>query len=263
MTMQVDSSTIRKVIVDAANEELMPRFTKVKRGEKADGSVITEADLLTQQRIQRELAHLYPDIAFLGEEMPTEQQEKLLASDQALWVLDPLDGTSNFAGGIPHFGISLALLAEGRVQLGIVYDPNRNECFSAMSGKGAHLNDEKIIKKPVDIELKQSTALVDFKRLPVELSTKIVTDKPYASQRSFGSVALDWCWLATGRCHVYLHGRSNIWDYAAGHLVFQETGGYSTTLDGSDVFVNGLKPRAAIGALDEKLFNNWVDYLQA
>lgn len=259
--MAIDVNGLEQLIKTVAHEELMPRFTRVKRTEKSDGSVVTEADLVVQQRLQSELNRQYPDIGFLGEEMPAEQQEALLAAGQPIWLLDPLDGTSNFAGGIPHFGISLALLADTQVQLGIVYDPNRDECFSAIAGEGARLNNDKIIKKPLDIQLKQTSALIDFKRLPTELSVRLVRDKPYASQRSFGSVALDWCWMATGRCHVYLHGQSNIWDYAAGHLVFQEVGGCSIGLDGAALFMNSLTPRAAVGALHKPLFDDWVNYL--
>lgn len=259
--MHIDHHSVSKLVVATATEELLPRFTRVKRGEKADGSVITEADLITQQRIQDSLQVSYPDIDFLGEEMPASRQEELLASGHPLWILDPLDGTSNFAAGIPHFSVSLALLDEGRVQLGIVYDPVRQECFTAEAGQGALLNGKPLTKPSVDIPLQKTTALIDYKRLPVELSVRLVTEKPYSSQRSFGSVALDWCWMAMGRSHIYLHGRSNIWDYAAGHLIFRENGGYSTTLDGGEFFVNSLSSRAAVGALDKALFEQWTEWL--
>ena len=259
--MNSELNALRDIIVPIAVEELMSRFTRVKRGEKADGSVITEADLVMQQKVMDALHSQWPEIGFLGEEMSAENQTALLSSDKPLWCLDPLDGTSNFAAGIPHFAVSLALLQEGKVELGVVYDPVREECFTAQYGQGAWLNGEKITKQSTGITLSQSTALIDFKRLPADLSVKLVQEKPYASQRSFGSVALDWCWLAAGRCHVYLHGQSNIWDYAAGHLVFQEAGGCSTTLQGEDMFVNALVPRAAVGALDKRLFDEWVDWL--
>lgn len=259
--MPADLPQLIDIVTAAAHAELLPRFNHVERNEKADGSVVTEADLVTQQVIRQALQDKWPDVAFLGEEMPAEEQQALLDSDQPLWCLDPLDGTRNFATGIPVFAISLALLEDGQVKLGIVYDPVHEECFSAKQGEGAWLNDQPITNQPAGLSLQQCTALVDFKRLPNELSQRLVTDRPYASQRSFGSAALDWCWLACGRCHVYIHGRANIWDYAAGHLVFQEVGGHSTTLQGGNMFVNKLQPRAAVGALDEDLFNAWVDWL--
>jgi myo-inositol-1(or 4)-monophosphatase len=250
-----------EIVISAAREELLPRFARVKRGRKADGSVITEADLVVQQRIAGELQKHWPDTVFLGEEMSAAEQEVLLRMDKPLWCLDPLDGTSNFAAGIPCFSVSLALLEQGRVMAGIVYDPVRDECFSALHGKGASLNGVALTAVRTGLPLQQATGLIDFKRLPRELAVRLVTEIPYASQRSFGSVALDWCWIAAGRCHVYLHGRQNIWDYAAGHLVLQEAGGHSTTLSGEAVFVNALQPRSAVAALDADLFAEWTRWL--
>ncbi len=111
------------------------------------------------------------------------------------------------------------------------------------------------------LELSQTTALIDFKRLDEELATRLVTQIPYSSQRSFGSVALDWCWLAAGRCHIYLHGRSNIWDYAAGNFIFEAAGGYSTTLDGETIFTHALTPRSSVAAVDQSLFTAWTEWL--
>lgn len=252
---------LREIVISAAREELLPRFARVKRGRKMDGSVITEADLVVQRRIAGALLAHWPDTLFLGEEMPAVEQDTLLQAGKPLWCLDPLDGTSNFAAGIPFFSVSLALLEQGRVMAGIVYDPVRDECFTALHGQGARLNGAKLSAVRAGLTLRQATGLVDFKRLPGELAVRLVTEIPYASQRSFGSVALDWCWVAAGRCHVYLHGRQNIWDYAAGHLVLQEAGGYSATLSGAPVFINALQPRSAVAALDADLFGEWTRWL--
>ena len=103
--------------------------------------------------------------------------------------------------------------------------------------------------------------MVDLKRLPAGLIEALATAPPYRSQRSFGSVALDWCWLAAGRCHVYLHGRSNIWDYAAGNFIFDTAGGFSTTLQGEAVFTPALTPRSSVAAVDRSLFQAWTAWL--
>ncbi len=263
--MLISSTEFNKLrieIQNAAREELLPRFARVKRGIKADGSFITEADLAVQGRLEDYLRQHWPDVAFLGEEMEAEAQKALMTSGQPYWCLDPLDGTSNFAAGIPYYAVSLALISEGRSQLGIVYDPSRDECFSAQAGQGAMINDEALNTVATGLALSQTTALIDFKRLPSELAARLVTERPYASQRSFGGVALDWCWLAAGRCHIYLHGRQNLWDYAAGLLVFSEAGGQSINLDGSPLFVNDLVPRAAVGAGDPALFQPWREWLK-
>jgi myo-inositol-1(or 4)-monophosphatase len=254
-------AVLKDMIIPAAQQELLPRFARVERQHKCDGSVLTEADLAVQSRIAALLLQQWPQTVFLGEEMTAAEQAGLLAGGQPVWCLDPLDGTSNFAAGIPFFCVSLALLQQGEVVLGMVYDPVRDECFTASREQGARLNGELLRVKQSGLELAQATALIDFKRLEKGLATRLVTELPYASQRSFGSVALDWCWLAAGRCHLYLHGRSNIWDYAAGNYIFHAAGGYSSTLDGEAVFTHALTPRSSVAAVDQLLFAAWTKWL--
>lgn len=257
----MDTNKLKTIVIEAAQEELLPRFTNVKRGIKADGTFLTEADLAVQNRIADELKSHWPDILFLGEEMAAEEQQTLLQSGKPIWILDPLDGTSNYASGIPVYSVSLALIEQGELKVGLVYDPERDECFSAIKGQGAWLNDERLGPIDMGLTLKQCTGLIDFKRLAPALATRLATEIPYSSQRSFGSVALDWCWIAIGRSHVYLHGKQNLWDYAAGHLILAEAGGQSCTLEGEAVFNNSLTPRSAVAALDGKLFEAWVEWL--
>jgi myo-inositol-1(or 4)-monophosphatase len=260
-SVKFELDKLKNIIIPAARDELLPRFTRVERQHKLDGSVLTEADLACQQSIAEQLQQQWPDTVFLGEEMTAEQQRELLKSDQPVWCLDPLDGTSNFASGIPYFCVSLALIQDGRVVLGVVYDPLRDEYFAADQEQGATFNGEALVVAKTDLSLKQTTAIIDFKRLTPELASRIVGDIPYASQRSFGSVALDWCWLALGRGHVYLHGRSNIWDYAAGNFIFNKAGGCSCTLEGESIFINELVPRSSVGAVDEVLFKAWASWI--
>jgi len=252
---------LEAMIIPAAQQELLPRFARVERQHKRDGSVLTEADLALQSRVAAQLLQYWPDTVFLGEEMTAAEQTDLLAGGQPVWCLDPLDGTRNFAAGIPYFCVSLALLQQGEVRLGMVYDPLRDECFTASREQGARLNGEPLRIIPSGLELGQTTALIDFKRLEKDLATRLVSGRPYASQRSFGSVALDWCWLAAGRCHVYLHGRSSIWDYAAGNYIFHAAGGYSSTLDGEAIFTHALTPRSSVAAVDQPLFAAWTQWL--
>jgi len=259
--MTYSLSRLQEIIVTAAREELLPRYMHVERGRKRDGSVITEADLAMQSRVAGELLQAWPDTVFLGEEMTEQRQAGLLQSDKPVWCLDPLDGTSNFAAGIPYFSVSLALLGQGGVLLGMIYDPLRDECFMADAEHGAQLNGEALRVKESGLSLSQTTALIDFKRLAPELATRLVTQIPYASQRSFGSVALDWCWLTAGRCHIYLHGRSKLWDYSAGNYIFQQAGGYACSLDGDSVFTHSLTPRSSVAAVDAALFEQWTTWL--
>lgn len=260
--MNYDLTLLKQIIISAAREELLPRFADVHRNIKADGSFVTEADLAVQARITHELKEHYPDTDLLGEEMTADEQRALLNNSDSLWCLDPLDGTSNFAVGTPYYAISLALIEHGVATLGIVYDPNRDECFVAVRGQGAFLNDAPLKVKPVDLPLSRCSALIDLKRLPARLSMNLVSLQPYASQRSYGSVALDWCWLAASRFHVYLHGSSNIWDYSAGQLIFSEAGGVSCTLEGEAIYINELSKRSSVGALDQAMLDQWYAWLR-
>jgi myo-inositol-1(or 4)-monophosphatase len=160
---------LQEIIVSAGKQELLPRFTRVERSHKADGSVLTEADLAVQERVATQLRDSWPDTVFLGEEMSPGEQQALLASDKPVWCLDPLDGTRNFSSGIPYFCISLALLLDGAVAIGLVYDPVRDECFAASRGQGALLNNKVLAVMPAGLELQQTTALIDFKRLDAAL----------------------------------------------------------------------------------------------
>ena len=256
-------SELRGLVVAVAREELLPRFAEVERTHKRDGSVLTAADLAVQSRLQRQLARRWPAYQMLGEEMAeTEQRQLLAANGEGLWVLDPLDGTSNFAAGLPFFSVSLALMIEGRVELGLIYDPMRDECFSARRGAGAFLNlTQRLQTRPSGLPLARCIAAVDFKRLAPELAARLAAQPPYSSQRSLGSVALDWCWVAAERFHVYLHGRQKLWDYAAGSLILEEAGGCALTLDGESVFCVDVAPRSAVAALDVTLFDEWAAWL--
>ena len=253
---------LEKIIRDAAKAELLPRFRQVDHSLKSDGSIVTEADLAMQQRMLDVLKEKYPQIPLLGEEMSAEEQQQLLDnSEEGLWLLDPLDGTSNYAAGIPYFCVSLALMRKGVVELAIIYDPLRDESFSAERGKGAWLNGEPLQAPNASRPLKQGIALIDLKRLTRELASKVASQPPYSSQRNLGSGALDWCYVATGRVDVYLHGGQKLWDYAAGQLILSEAGGYSATLEGESVLVNELKQRSVVAAADEGNFENWLVFV--
>lgn len=262
---QSELDSVTNMLVRTAKEELVPRYNKVCREHKKDGSIVTEADLVMQEKIQKNLARLFPGMLVLGEEMSEEQQAQALITSrqhgQAVWCLDPLDGTSNFASGIPYFAVSLALIEDGRVSFGLVYDPIRDECFSATESSVC-LNNTPVRLPVSGLSLHQSTAIIDFKRLTTRLSVALVSESPFASQRNFGASALDWCWLAVGRGHVYLHGNQNIWDYAAGQFIFERCGGQSQTFDGEPVFKYALEKRSVIAAVDAALFEQWYRWVK-
>jgi myo-inositol-1(or 4)-monophosphatase len=257
--------TLRDLVRAAARTELMPRFAEVARHIKHDGSVVTEADVAMQHRLKSELAQRWPEYDFLGEEMAGHEHERLTAStSKGLWCVDPLDGTSNYATGIPFFAVSLALLVDGQPEIGLVYDPVRDECFMARRGQGARLNDIAlgVHEPPLPEVLHRCIAAVDFKRLAPGLGARLGARPPYGSQRNFGASSLEWCWLADGRFHLYLHGGQKLWDYAGGHLILTESGGRACTLEGEEVFSHGMKPRSVVAAVTPALFSAWKAWVE-
>lgn len=249
-------------IIALAKKEVLARFEQVGAVEKDDGSLLTEADTEMQKKTQSFLAKHWPQYAFLGEESSTEEQETAMNSETGCWILDPVDGTSNFAIGIPVYSVSLALMIKGEIVAGLVYDPSRDEMFTARAEQGAQLNGKKLIAGTPKQKLKQCSGIIDFKRLSADLATKLALQCPYSSQRSFGSVCLDWCWIAAGRGQIYLHGAQNIWDYAAGWLVLEEAGGFSCDLNNQTVVTPKVVKRSAVAATTKALFNEWQAYLE-
>ena len=250
-------------LIQLAKTEVLARFERVSVEVKQDGSLLTEADTQMQIQTQAFLEKNWPEFAFLGEESSLEAQEKAMHSEQGCWILDPVDGTSNFAIGIPVYTVSLALMIQGQVVVGLVYDPSRDELFAARQGLGAELNHQPLIAQTAKMALSQCSSIVDFKRLQSDLAIRLATQAPYASQRSFGSVALDWCWIAAGRGQVYLHGSQNIWDYVAGWLILEEAGGQSETLDKQTVLLAKVEKRSAVAATTPALFKEWAEFLHA
>ncbi len=254
---------IEGIIKQVSKSCLMPLFNRSQVNSKADGSLVTEADIAIQSEIERQLKNHFPEFDFFAEELSDQQKSAFFSVQHpGFWCLDPLDGTSNFAHGLPYFAISLALIKNGRTQLGIVYDPVRDECFTALKGEGAKLNGQPLEISTPPETLKQCIAMIDFKRLDNALSCKLIRQVPWHSQRSFGAAALEWCWLAAGRCQVYLHGKHMLWDYAAGQLIAEEAGCLSSTLKGQHIFKLSQEPRNVMAAVNQDLFTQWQNALK-
>ncbi|MDD3481712.1 inositol monophosphatase family protein [Azovibrio restrictus] len=246
----------------AAETEILPRFLKVARQHKADGSTFSEADIAAQAFLSRALGQLL-HLPMLGEEMSdSAQREAWQAGDKGLWVMDPIDGTTNFLVGLPQFAVSVALLRGGKPVLGVSYLPMAGEMFSAVAGQGAWLNGEPLPLRPSGNQLSKAVACVDFKRLPAELAAHLVQSSPIYSQRNFGSSVLEWCYLAAGRVDAVLHGGQRLWDHAAGSLLVREAGGCAATFREDDFDQANPWRRQVIAALNPELFCLWRDWLR-
>jgi fructose-1,6-bisphosphatase/inositol monophosphatase family enzyme len=253
---------LESLVRDVARETIMPHFLNSARSHKLDGSSVTEADIASQRELIKRLPQL-ETVPVIGEEMSAEQQLECWTSGaEGVWCLDPIDGTTNFANGVPLFAVSVAFMVGGETQYGVVYNPTTDESFYAARGQGAWLNGKRLPLRPSATRLSNAVAGIDFKRIPNRLAANLVTQPPYYSQRNFGSSALEWCFAAAGRIDVYIHGGQALWDYAAGQLILEEAGGVYGVLDGGPLYAQPLAKRAVVLAASPRLYGEWLSWLQ-
>lgn len=202
---------------------------------KGASNFVTQTDIRTEKLLQKELASARPSYGFLMEEAG-----EIKGVDQAYrWIIDPLDGTSNFIHAVPYFCISLALerITAGvpEIVAGVIYDPIHNEMFVAEKGKGAYLNDRRIMVSKRDIMENALLVLGNPKHAPKEnkdmfrlLDTLLSS---HATIRHFGATALDLAYIAAGRLDGCWYYAAQPWDVAAGMLLVEEAGGLLSTMD--------------------------------
>jgi len=201
--------------------------------------LVTRADIEAEQAIAKIIKTDYPDHNLIGEENQYEQ-----SSSEYSWIIDPLDGTNNFAHGLPVFSVSIAVAKRGELLAGTVYDPLRDELFTAVSGGGAYLNSERI-SVSANKELTQSLLITGFYYDRSQAMKRTLDDihaffiRGIIGLRRFGSAALDLCYVACGRADGFWEFMLNPWDFAAGSLILREAGGTVTDKQGRR---RGLEP---------------------
>ena len=206
---------------------LLDRFSQSKRVKvKGRGNVVTETDIEVETAVKKILQKEYPRISVLAEESGGD-----LSNDGWLWIIDPLDGTRNFASNIPHFATVIALAYKGEVQLGITHDPIRNETFHALRGQGAFLNGQSISVSQED-RLAEGILGLDLSYDDQGGANSLDIIKSIwpgmQTARIFGSDARGLAYLAAGRLHVFFHHKLEPWDQASGLLIVEEAGGMIT-----------------------------------
>jgi myo-inositol-1(or 4)-monophosphatase len=204
---------------------------------KGPANFVTAADRKAEEILRAELAKARPGYGFVGEETGRHD-----GSDAThLWIVDPLDGTTNFLHGIPQFAISIALEREAAIVAGLIYNPATDEMFLAERGKGAFLNDKRLRvagrRRLADSVI--SCGLPHLGRGDVELNRRemAAVQEKVAGLRRFGSAALDLAFIAAGRFDGYWERDLSPWDMAAGILLVREAGGYVTDLQGKDTML--------------------------
>jgi myo-inositol-1(or 4)-monophosphatase len=204
---------------------------------KGPANFVSSADHRAEETLRAELARARPGYGFLGEEGGRQDG----ADKTHCWIVDPLDGTTNFLHGIPQFAISIALEREGTIVAGVVYNPITEELFVAERGKGAFLNDQRL---RVAARKRLSEAVIacglphlgrgDLAQFRQEFAA---VQEKVAGLRRFGAATLDLAWVAAGRLDAYWERNLSAWDIAAGLILVREAGGFASDLDGGeDVF---------------------------
>ena len=201
---------------------------------KGPANFVTASDIRTQKIIYDELSYAKPDWSFVMEESkPIENK-----NTKARFIIDPIDGTTNFMHGNPNFAISIAAEINDRLEAAIIYSPITDEMFAAERGKGSFLNDKRI-RVATRKKLSESILITGIphlgrgnKKLFIKEMDIIIPE--VAGIRRSGSAALDLAWIAAGRYDIFWERGLSIWDIAAGILLVREAGGFAKGIDGSD-----------------------------
>jgi myo-inositol-1(or 4)-monophosphatase len=205
-------------------------------------NLVTEADLESEKLIISRLKEAFPEHAILAEETSAATE-----AAEHLWVIDPLDGTNNFAHSFPFFSVSIAFWRDGKPVVGVVYDPLRDELFTAERGQGAFLNEQPVRVSPAS-SLSESVLATGFFYERGEMMRRTLRqiqtffEKPIRGIRRTGSAAMDLCYVAAGRLDGFWELRLSPWDYAAGGLIVSEAGGRVTDVTGGpfDLFMGNV-----------------------
>ena len=211
---------------------------------KQRNDFVTEVDHASEQAIIETLRTAYPDHAILAEESghtAGKDASALAHEAEHIWVIDPLDGTTNFIHGFPQYAVSIALMQRGVVTQAVVYDPNRDELYTASKGRGAFLNDRRIrVSRRTKLDealvgtgfpFRQLDHLDDYLRM-----FKVVTERASAVRRP-GAAALDLAYVACGRYDAFFEFGLSAWDVAAGSLLITEAGGLVGNFSGDPDYI--------------------------
>ncbi len=221
---------------------------------KGPADFVSTADLKAEKILFEQLSRARPEFGFLMEERGSKPST---GDTQGRWIVDPLDGTTNFLHGLPHFAISIAAEERGQLVAGIIYDPIRNEMFWADKGRGAYLNDQRLrvaARHSLDVALLATG--IPFKGrggqqiFEAELSHFM---GQVAGIRRFGSAALDLAYVAAGRFDGFWERNLAPWDIAAGVLMVQEAGGFVTDVGGGPIDISSGRVLAANGRMHARM----------
>jgi len=215
----------------------MVNLEKLKVEQKGHNDFVSDADLAAEKAVINCILKHYPDHAILAEESGTQGES------DTVWIIDPLDGTTNYLHGFPVFAVSIGVQINGRMEHGVVYDPLRQELFTASRGQGAHLEGRRIrVSGQKQLERSLIGTGFPFREADADLQPyldmlgKVV--RATAGVRRPGAAALDLAYVAAGRLDAFWETGLAPWDLAAGSLLIREAGGIMSGLDGSENFLD-------------------------
>lgn len=219
---------------------------------KGFNDLVSYVDKEAEKIIVARLSEILPEAGFI-----TEEGTKTVTAEEFNWVIDPLDGTTNFVHGVPVFAVSIALMQQDEVILGVVYEINLHECFYATKGGGAFCNDTPI-KVSQAANLSSSLIATGFPYYDFELLDKYMDALKTLIQsshglRRLGSAAVDLCYVASGRTEGYFEYNLNSYDVAAGTLIVEEAGGKVTDFSGGRDFIFGRQILATNGHIHQEI----------
>jgi myo-inositol-1(or 4)-monophosphatase len=224
-----------------AGKILLDMQGRIVAREKAPADLVTEADVAAQQRIAEILLEAFPDHGFIGEEDSLPPRRRKAA--EYTWIVDPLDGTTNYVHGLDNFGVSIALRREsamsaerGSIVAGVVFDPIRDECFTAREHEGAFCNGARLrvsIVNRLDQALVAASLPARVEPDSAEVRRFLAVLYRCQALRRMGSAALNLCYVAAGKLDAYWATSVKTWDVAAGALLVTEAGGTVSSLDGT------------------------------
>jgi myo-inositol-1(or 4)-monophosphatase len=237
--------------------ESFPETAMTQVAMKGAVNPVTETDTAAEALIIGRLREAFPDHRILAEETHGENWRAWDEPGQPIWLIDPLDGTVNFAHGFPYVGVSLALLVEGRPVVGVVYDPLRDETFVAVEGGGAARNGRSIHVSPV-ARLADAFLATGFpydRRTAADNNTQRLDHFLRRSQgvRRAGAAVIDLSYLACGRLDGFWEKGLHPWDVAAASLIAQEAGGRVTDFDGGPNYLSGEFFLASNGLIHDEM----------
>ncbi len=242
---------LRDLAVESAREAgdwLRERFGGIiATAPKSDDSVVTELDLLSEQMIARRITARYPEHTVIGEEATPNE-----AAGACSWAVDPIDGTRNYAAGVPLWAVSIAALEQGVPVAAAIYLPVTGEMYEAAAGAGARMNGE-TLRVSETAHLDEAVGMTDLlaRDYPEGLPEATLGGLVTATRRTrmFGSIACSLCYVAAGRMDLYYRPHTSVWDVAAGVLLVREAGGDVRAFQGGEWHVRSDSILAANPAL--------------